>query len=116
MRPLLASSIVAVALVSTTAMSTSAPSCALSPEQLRAQREKLLPGLMKRAKVSDLRNGVRLRFAPKPGLLKEIAGIMEKEQVCCSFLRFALTVESGGGDIVFDITGPKGTRELLKSL
>jgi hypothetical protein len=111
-------SLLAAALIvalSGTAMSA-APTCSLSPAQLKAQREKLLPGLFKRATVTDLRNGLRLRFASKPGLLKGIAQIIEKEQVCCSFLRFNLTVEAGGGDIVFDITGPKGTRELLKAL
>ncbi len=42
--------------------------------------------------------------------------IIEKEQVCCSFLRFQLTVDEGGGAVIFDITGPKGTRETLKTL
>ncbi len=98
-------------------MRTPPPSCTLSPEQLRAQREELLPGLFKRAdKVSDISNGLRLRFIAKPGLLVEIARIIEKEQVCCSFLHFAVTAEPGGGEITLDITGPPGTREILQAL
>ncbi len=117
MRLLLGLAAVFLTACSTTHMSSSGPSCNLSPSQLRAQREQLLPGLFKRAdKVSDLPNGLRLHFASHPGLLADMARIIEQEQVCCSFLRFALTVESGGGAITFEITGPPGTRETLKAL
>lgn len=117
MRLLLFAAAAFLAACSTVRMSSSGPSCSLSPGELRAKREQLLPGLFKRAdKVSDLPNGLRLHFASRPGLLADIARIIEQEQVCCSFLRLALTVESGGGAITFEITGPPGTRETLKAL
>ncbi len=94
-------------------------SCSLSPEQLQKQRQKLIPGLLKRAdQVSDLSevDGIRLRFKQRAGLLAELARIIEREQDCCSFLSFNIVVESGAGGVTFDISGPSGTRDMLKSL
>lgn len=95
----------------------SAPlACSLTPEELRNRRDALLPGLIHRAeKVTDLDNGLRLEFKNKDGLLAEIAKIMEQERACCTFLRFQLIAEPEGGMITFDVTGPKGTREVLRS-
>jgi len=91
--------------------------CSLTPEDLRNRRDALLPGLIHRAdKVTDLENGLRLEFKGKPGLLGEIARIMEQERACCTFLRLHLTAEAEDGPITFDVTGPKGTREVLRSL
>jgi hypothetical protein len=92
-------------------------SCSLTPEDLRNRRDALLPGLIHRAdKVTHLDNGLRLEFKTKPGVLTDIARIMEQERACCTFLRFNLTTEPEDGPIIFDVTGPKGTREVLRSL
>jgi hypothetical protein len=91
--------------------------CSLTPEDLRSRRDTLLPGLIRRAdRVSDLDNGLRLEFKSRSGLLAEVAQIMEQERGCCGFLRFQLTVEAEGGAITLDVTGPEGTREVLRSL
>ncbi len=94
--------------------------CTLSPDQLQKQRQKLLLGLLKRAdSVSDLSGGVdgiRLHFKQRSGLLAELARIIEREQDCCSFLSFNIAVEPAGGAVTFDVSGPAGTRDLLKSL
>lgn len=89
----------------------------LSPDELRAKREELIPGLLKRAdQITELENGCRLRFASRPGLLDELAGAIEQERTCCSFLRFQIVVEPNDGPIVFEVTGPAGTREMLRAL
>lgn len=91
--------------------------CALSPNELNARREQLLPGLMKRAEqVTDLEDGLRLHFQSTPGLLAEFAQIIESERTCCSFLRFRIDVEPDSGPVTFDMTGPAGTREMLRAL
>ena len=98
-------------------MSSTGPTCSLSPDQLRERREELLPGLFERADdVSDMPNGLRLRFAAKPGLLAELARIIEQEQTCCSFLQFHIAVEADNGPITFDVIGPPGTRDMLHTL
>jgi hypothetical protein len=99
-------------------MSTSSsPACSLSPAQLQERRQALIPGLLKRAdQVTDLDDGLRLRLAYRDGLLGELARVIEQEQTCCSFLRFQLSVEASAGPIVFEVTGPPGTRQMLRSL
>ena len=92
-------------------------SCRLSPPELAARRQQLIPGLFTRAeKVEGIPNGLRFRFASKPGLLADLARIMEQEQDCCSFLRIQLTMEASEGPITFDVTGPEGTAEMLRKL
>lgn len=91
--------------------------CTLTPEQLAAARDTLLPGLLARAeRVTDLPEGVRLHFASQPGLLTELARVMEQERGCCRFLRFQLVAEAADGAITLDVTGPPGTREALRAL
>ena len=91
--------------------------CTLTPEQRERDREELLPGLLARAaEVTDLDNGLRLSFTNRPGLVAELAAMMEQERSCCRFLRFQLTAEPAGGAIVLEVTGPPGTREVLRSL
>ena len=89
--------------------------CTLTPEQLSAQREGLLPGLLKRAdERTALEHGYRMKFTPPhaPGLLDEIARIVEQERGCCQFLKFQITVEPSNGPIYLEVTGPAGTRPL----
>jgi hypothetical protein len=54
---------------------------------------------------------LRLRFASSPGLLAELAGIIDLERTCCSFLRFQVIAESGTEPVVFEVT-----REMLRAL
>lgn len=100
-----------------TQTSSNGLACTLAPDELRAKREGLIPGLLKRAdEVTELQNGCRMRFATRPGLLDELTQAVEQERTCCSFLRFQITIEANDGPVFFDVTGPPGTRELLRSL
>ena len=101
----------------TTNMSiSSSPVCSLTPEQLQQRRQALITGLLKRAdQVTDLDDGLRLHFAYRAGLLAELTRVIEQEQDCCNFLRFQLSVEPSAGPITFEVTGPPGTRQMLRS-
>lgn len=102
---------------STQPAGSAAASCKLSPAELAARRHELIPGLFKRAeKVEDIPDGLRFHFQNKPGLLADLAKIMEREQDCCSFLRIQLTMEAGEGPVMFDVTGPEGTADMLRKL
>lgn len=91
--------------------------CKLSPEQLAARRKQLIPGLFERAeRVSDVENGLRFTFANRPGLLADLARLIEREQDCCRFLRFGLTAEPHAGPVTLEVTGPAGTAEVLRNL
>jgi hypothetical protein len=91
--------------------------CTLTPEQMKAQRNGLLPGLLARAEAFEqIPGGLRCRFAPAPDRAMDIAAVIDTEHSCCRFLRFNLTVEPGDGPVWLEVTGPEGTREFLASL
>ncbi|MEM9156496.1 MAG: hypothetical protein AAGB13_15910 [Cyanobacteria bacterium P01_F01_bin.33] len=92
-------------------------SCRLSADELKAQRNNLIPGLFNRSeKVDELQDGFRFIFSNRPNLLIELAELIEKEQVCCSFLQFTILVEEGAGSVSLEVNGPPGTVELLQGL
>jgi len=91
--------------------------CALTPEELRAGSDDLLPGLAARARtVAPLPDGVRLELAPTTEALAHAARVVDRERRCCPFLRFTLVVAPDGGPVTLDVTGPPGTRDLLGGL
>jgi hypothetical protein len=91
--------------------------CTLTPSELAARRGGLLPGLAARAVASaPVEGGRAWRFDDAPGLLADIAAVVEAERRCCRFLRFALAVEPGDGPVALTVTGPEGTAEFLESL
>ncbi len=91
--------------------------CTLTPAELLARRENLLPGLLARAATrEEISDGYRWVFRPADGLVREIAAIIEAEHQCCRFLQFRLTVEPGDGEIHLEVSGPEGTQEFLAGL
>jgi hypothetical protein len=91
--------------------------CTLTPGQINACRDHLIPGLFKRAQSNEvLPSGHRLTFAPATDTLHVITNTIDRERQCCQFLRFQLTIEPGGGAMVLDLTGPEGTRDFLNDL
>lgn len=91
--------------------------CSLGPDALRARRDDLLGGLVRRAiDRIDIPNGYRVRFDDAAGILTEIAGVMEAERQCCRFLSFRLTAEPDNGPICLEFSGPSGTKEFLDGL
>ena len=91
--------------------------CELTPDEIAVRRAALLPGLLNRAEErTTLCNGFRWRFGASSETLAAMVETINAERQCCRFLRFVLTVESGGGPIWLEITGPQGTTEFLESL
>jgi hypothetical protein len=91
--------------------------CTLTSAALKARREGLLPGLLRRAQAhEELPQGHRLRFPPTDDMLATIARTIDAERQCCRFLRFHITVEPDGGPISLELTGPPGTREFVSAL
>ena len=91
--------------------------CTLTPGQINACRDHLIPGLFKRSQSTTvLPDGYRLTFAPASDTLCGIVDTLDRERQCCQFLRFQLTIEPAGGAIVLDLTGPEGTLDFLSDL
>jgi hypothetical protein len=88
--------------------------CTLTAEELRRGREGLLPGVLARAESHEaVDGGFRFRFTSAPGLLPDIATMMEAERRCCRFFHFQVTAEPDEGPVWLEVTGPAGTREFL---
>jgi len=91
--------------------------CELTPAELDARREGLLPGLLEKAQERmSLSNGLRFSFAPSSEFLRAAVQTIDAERQCCRFLKFVLTVEPGASDMWLEITGPEGTAEFLNTL
>src|SRR5262245_40869810 len=91
--------------------------CTLTPADLKAMRDGLLPGLLARAGAREaIPEGFRWRFAPAPDLIAQAAAVIDAEHRCCRFLRFQLVVEAGDGPVWLEVSGPPGTRDFLLAL
>ena len=91
--------------------------CTLGPAALKARREDLLGGLVRRAAERlDVPDGYRVRFDPSEHIVSAIAKVIEVERQCCRFLSFELTIEPDDGPIWLELTGPAGTREFLAGM
>ena len=68
--------------------------------------------------VREYRSSVEAKYSQPSSvqMLAELVGIIYQERTCCSFLRFHLTAEPGTGPVIFEVTGPPGTREMLRAL
>lgn len=98
-------------------MSCNGISCSLSAKELEDQRDELIPGLFHRSNsVEEVDNGFRFMFSRKPNLLVELAELIEKESLCCSFLSFVLNVGENNGSVSLELSGPPGTIALLRNL
>jgi hypothetical protein len=91
--------------------------CTLTPAELVARRNGLLPGLLARASVKEpIPGGFRWRLEPQADLVKEIAAVVDAEHRCCPFLRFLLLVEPVPGPVWLEVSGPEGTEAFLSAL
>jgi hypothetical protein len=91
--------------------------CTLSPAELFAQRETLLPGLAAHAvQHMALPNGVRLRFGATAERMRQIDTVVRRERACCPFLEFKVGLALGGSSLTLDVTGPEGTAQMLALL
>ncbi len=90
--------------------------CTLSAGELAGRAGELAAVLGRAAERREREDWLELRFAPVPGIVSELARVIEQERACCAFLRFRLTVEPAAGPISLELTGPPGTRDFLQSL
>jgi hypothetical protein len=91
--------------------------CTLTDEQLRERRagslDRLAATVVERR---ELENGIALRFEPSAETLTLIAEVIDAERQCCAFLGFTLTVDSANGPVWLELTGPPGTRDVVREI
>lgn len=91
--------------------------CSLSDEELR-NREATLLGQFKSVLIGteELNDGYAFCVPGDKKWIALLAELIIAEWECCPFLKFELGVELGMGPVTLRITGPAGTKELLKSI
>jgi hypothetical protein len=84
---------------------------------LRERQDGALNALCERAtELRETASGYSLRFPASDEILDELVQVIQMERKCCSFLRFALVVTPGDGPVWLELTGPEGTKELLRGI
>lgn len=91
--------------------------CSLPADRLRAERDLLLPGLVRHARtVTPLPDGMRFTFPATAERLRQLHEVTRREAECCEFLELRPGFTPGGAFLQLDVTGPEGTRELLEQV
>jgi hypothetical protein len=91
--------------------------CTLSSAELQLRRATILQRIKADViNVTELESGFRFAFSGTRDQIQRLGALIELEHECCPFLQFQLTVESGDGPALLELTGPEGTKEFLKTL
>lgn len=64
--------------------------------------------------VKELRNGYALRLSPDSSMIESVARFIEKERLCCPFMKFTVEVGEEHGPLWVSITGRKGAKEFIR--
>ena len=91
--------------------------CSLSDAELRERREQYLDKMAELLVGSeDLDHGTRFQFHLDDSTLTALAEIINLERKCCPFLSFTIAMDAGSKVIALDLTGPRETKEIIRSL
>jgi hypothetical protein len=90
--------------------------CCLSDEELRT-REATLLAEFKSALIAteELADGFLFRISGDKKRIAVVMNLIMAERECCPFLKFELVAEPGMGPVTLRMTGPPGTKEIIKS-
>ena len=88
--------------------------CTLTKDEMPARREmfRKMGGAVE--ETVEREDGFAYRFASDERL-PDLAAVIQAERRCCPFLRFVVTCEPGNGPVWLEVTGPAGTKEIIKS-
>ena len=65
--------------------------------------------------VEELENGFAFRFPSRPYLFLRVAEWIGLERQCCPFLEIGLAFEHPTASIRVSVTGPAGTKDVLRA-
>ena len=66
--------------------------------------------------LEELPDGYACRLPGDAATLVETAEYVSLDRLCCTFARWELRVEPNGGPLWLRLTGPDGTKELIRSV
>ncbi|HTK81695.1 MAG TPA: hypothetical protein VL633_05340 [Bacteroidota bacterium] len=87
----------------------------MTPEEREHHAEvgRKMFGMVK--EVKELRDGFALRFDVDSAMISTVAQFVEKERLCCPFMKFTVEVGQEHGPLWVSITGRKGAKEFIRS-
>jgi hypothetical protein len=89
---------------------------ALSLAQRNRHFGELGPALMAINKsVREIDDGFEFEFPADAATLQLLAEWTIQERMCCPFFEISLRLERDGGPLWLRLTGPKGTKEFIKT-
>jgi hypothetical protein len=91
--------------------------CTLTEPELRERRAGLLHDLRERVEeIRELESGVAFGLPGDDAALALATEVIRLERRCCAFLRFRLDVRPDSAPFWLEITGPEGTREMIRTM
>jgi hypothetical protein len=91
--------------------------CSLTDSELQLRRADYLDKVAAHLTgTEEMENGFSFRFRLGPGFLQDLAGVIDMERQCCSFLNFRTTLAAGDTSVILELTGPDGTKEMVREL
>jgi hypothetical protein len=64
--------------------------------------------------IKELRDGYALRLSKDSTMMLTVAHFIDKERLCCPFMKFTIEVEEEHGPIWMKITGRRGAKEFIR--
>lgn len=87
--------------------------CKLTTPELQKRKATVIAELKSLVLVrKELPNGFGYEFSGTDEILDKLNTFIKTERMCCDFFTFQLTVEEDKA--ILNITGPEGTKEVLK--
>jgi hypothetical protein len=90
-------------------------SCKLTSAELQKRRESVLSLLKSKAlEKKELPDGYSFKFENTDEMIDALTDFVKSERQCCDFFNFAINIRNDG-TLWFDLTGPKGAKEMISS-
>lgn len=90
--------------------------CSLDAKDYAERQSRLRAGILGEALGTErIPRGLRWRFATTPDLLSRLGPILDAERQCCRSLTLSLSAAADRGEVVVEVTGPRGTQEMLET-
>ena len=91
--------------------------CSLTTAEFRNREAKFLAQFRSAVvEVEELQEGYSFRLPSDAKWIMLVAELIVAERECCPFLTFELTAQPNMGPVSVRVTGPEGTKDLLKTI
>ncbi len=90
--------------------------CKLTSPELRKRKETVIKSLKSQMlQKKELTNGYSYKFIGSDKMVDELTEFVKTERACCDFFVFNLSISGDKSEAWLEITGPKGTKDFIKT-